>query len=431
MSSAREHSFWPGQRSIALRANRVRHKLSEKEGYLRIFTIFIAIVFASIAPRMSAQELIFTNPLNADRTPEVIEVPLQQVLEHLHVLSAQASAIVAEDSATHERIPDQLYSSTIGAPPDKLLLLVQLHAHTSQRIVFRIGPDATPLRAQVFGREAAERKDDFAWENELVAYRIYGPALEATGEITSGIDVWSKRIPNFVIDNFYKRDAEGARTHDPSLSYHKDNGQGLDSYEVGKSRGCGGTAVFADGKLIVSKNYTKFHMLSSGPIRFAFEVTYAPWIANGLRGNANGVMVTETKRITLDAGTHLNRIESTYTFDGQSSLDLAAGIAVHQGASAEFPVPGSIASVWDTPQIPSAGRIATGLVTDSRQHAKTVDAAGHALMVFTRHSGETFTYLAGSGWSKADMPTAESWNSYLKQQLDLLEHPVTMQWAKR
>ena len=391
---------------------------------MRIFGALITAVLVFAGPRGSAQELILQNPLNVDRPQEVIELPLQQVLDHLHLAPAQAAAIVAEDAATHERIPGQLYSGTFNAPPDQLLVLVHLPAKGRQRIRFRVDPNATKTEPLVFGREAPERKDDFAWENQQVAYRIYGPALEATGEITSGIDVWSKRIPNFVIDSFYKRDAEGARTHNPALSYHKDNGVGLDSYEVGKSRGCGGTAIFADGKLIVSKNYTSLRMLADGPIRFAFEVTYAPWIANG-------VTVTETKRITLDAGTHMNRIESTYTFDGASTLDLAAAIAVHQGASAEFPVDGSIASVWDTPQLASAGRIATGLVADPQQHAKTIAAAGHALMVFTRHSGEPFTYLAGSGWSKADMPTAADWDSYLKLQLSLLEHPIANRWSKR
>lgn len=391
---------------------------------MRIANVTCAIVLSVVAPAALAQELVLSNPLAVDRLQEVIEVPLQQVLDHIHIAPARAADIVAEDAATHQRIPDQLYSGVLKAPPDKFLLLVQLPSHGKERISFRVDPNAPKTPALVFGRDAPERKDDFAWENQQVAYRIYGPALEATGEITSGIDVWSKRIPNFVIDSFYKRDAEGARTHNPALSYHKDNGVGLDSYEVGKSRGCGGTAVFADGKLIVSKNYTKLHMLADGPIRFSFEVTYAPW-------NANGVMVTETKRITLDAGTHMNRIESTYTFDGAATLDVAAAIAVHEGAAAEFPVEGSIASVWDTPQIPSAGRIATGLVADPRQHAKTMAAAGHALMVFTRHSGEPFTYLAGSGWSKADMPTAADWDDYLKLQLDLLEHPVAMRWAKR
>ncbi len=95
----------------------------------------------------------------------------------------------------------------------------------------------------------------------------------------------------------------------------------------------------------MSKNYTNMRILGNGPIRFSFEVLYAPW-------DANGVSVSETKRITLDAGTHLNRIESTYTFAGTRTLDLAAGIAVHENAGVEFPVNGSIASVWDTPRTP-------------------------------------------------------------------------------
>lgn len=384
----------------------------------------IAILLASIAPGAMAQRLILTNPIDVDRGQQVVEVPLKQVLSHLHLSLAKAQSIVAVDSATGQRIPDQLYSSVPDASPDVLLLLVQLPAHGEQRISFKVDHNAPPQTALVFGREAAERKDDFAWENEYVAYRVYGPALQATGEIASGIDVWSKRVPNFVIDNFYKRDLEGSRTHNPALSYHKDNGQGLDSYYVGPTRGCGGTAVFADGKLFVSKNYTKMRMLGNGPIRFAFEVSYAPW-------DANGTSVSETKRIILDAGTHLNKIESTYTFDGAKPLDLVAGIAVHEGASAEFPVKDGVAAVWDTPQTASAGRIATGLVAETSEHARTLDAAGHALMIFTRHSGEPFTYYAGSGWSKADMPTAKDWDAYLVQQLNLLQHPITTRWVKK
>ncbi len=391
---------------------------------MRAFSPLLAIVFAVITQQGSAQKLLIANPLNADRSQEVLELPLQRVLDHLHLPPAQATSIIAEDSATGKRIPTQLYGSNPDAPPNLLLLLVQLTANGRQLIRFRIDANAQIIPALVFGREALERKDDFAWENELVAYRIYGPALQATGEITSGIDVWSKRIPNFVIDNFYQRDAEGSRTHNPALTYHVDNGQGLDSYYVGPSRGCGGTAIFSGGKLFVSKNYTQLRMLGNGPIRFSFQVSYAPW-------NANGIEVSETKTVTLDAGTHMNRIESTYTWAGSKALDIAAAIAVHEGANAEFPVEGSIASVWDTPQIPSAGKISTGLVALPSQHARTLATAGHALLIFNRHSGEPFTYLAGSGWSKADMPTATDWNHYLKLQLDMLQHPITTRWVKR
>jgi len=381
----------------------------------------IAAIFIATAVSATAQELLLTNPLPEDRTQEVVEIPLQQVAAHLHLSPAQYTSIVAFDAANNERIPYQLYASDPAAAPDQFLILVDFAAHATQRVELRLDPTAPSQQSLVFGREAPERKDDFAWENQQVAYRIYGPALQATGEITSGIDVWSKRIPNFVIDSFYSRDAEGARTHNPALSYHKDNGIGLDSYLVGPTRGCGGTAVFADGKLIVSKNYTTLKVLANGPIRFSALVSYAPW-------DAAGTIVTETKRITLDAGRHMNRIESTYTFDGGKLLDLAAGIAVHEGATAEFPIEGNIASVWDTPQLESAGKITTGLIAAPGQHAKTVAAAGHALLVFSRRSGQPFTYLAGSGWSKADMPTAADWNSYLKLQLRMMQHPVQIGW---
>jgi len=54
--------------------------------------------------------------------------------------------------------------------------------------------------------------------------------------------------------------------------------------------------------------------------------------------------------------------------------------------------------VWDTPQKPSAGRIATGLLSLPAQPAATMTATNHALMSFERHSGESFEYFAGSGW---------------------------------
>jgi hypothetical protein len=65
------------------------------------------------------------------------------------------------------------------------------------------------------------------------------------------------------------------------------------------------------------------------------------------------------------------------------------------------------------------------------EQARTTTAANHALMIFKRHSGESFTYFAGSGWSKADMPTQEDWNMYLVRFEEMQEHPVASHWTKR
>ena len=403
-------------------SSRLRHRLLIYF-YLCFCATSLAVMLAH--PTVAwAQQLRLTNPTNINRTEEVVDIPLDQIGRHLHFSASQMRSLVATDAATRHRIPSQLYSSRPSADPDILLLLVKLPPKVTMNVGFSLDPAAMPQEPLVFGRAIPERKDDFAWENKLVAYRIYGPALEATGEISSGIDVWSKRIPNFVVNSFYKQDHEAAVTHNSALSYHNDNGIGLDSYDVRSSRGCGGTAVWADGKLNVSKNYTAAKILAAGPILFEFEVSYAPWLAGGR-------MVTETKRISLDAGSHLNKIVSTYTFDGESPLELAAGIAIHEGGAVSIPVGKSIAAVWDTPQKVSAGRIATGLVSLPAEHATTMTAANHALMIFRRHSGESFTYFAGSGWSKADMPTQEDWNAYLIRFEELREHPVAVTWTKR
>jgi hypothetical protein len=382
----------------------------------------IPAMIAALQTSAWAQQLRLTNPLTIDRGDEIVEIPLKQVAERLHSTPAQLQALIAIDDKTRRRIPTQLWSDRPRAEPDSLLLLVNLSAQGALNVVFHLDPEATPQKSLVFGRAAPERKDDFAWENEVVAYRMYGPALEATGEISSGIDVWSKRIPNFVVDEFYKRDHESAIAHNPALSYHKDDGVGLDSYAVEPLRGCGGTAVWNDGKLEVSKNYTTAKIIATGPIRFEFEVSYAPWLAGE-------TMVAETKRITLDAGSHMNKIVSTFTFDGSASLELAAAIGIHEGADTTLLAAKSIASVWDTPQDPSAGRIATGLVTLPGEHAKIITAANNALMLFERRSSEPFTYFAGSGWSKADMPTQAAWNAYLDKFQQLHEHPITLNWS--
>ena len=384
----------------------------------------LSVMFAVLPTGGWAQHLRLTNPTSIDRNEEVVEFPLKQIVAHLSFSGTQLQSLVVTDAATKQRIPSQLYSGRPDADPDTLLLLVKLPAKGAMNVAFSLDSDAPPQEPLVFGRAIPERKDDFAWENKVVAYRIYGPALEATGEISSGIDVWSKRIPNFVVNSFYRQDHEAAMTHNSALSYHNDNGIGLDSYDVGPSRGCGGTAVWADGKLNVSKNYTVARILATGPIRFEFEISYAPW-------QAGGKMVSETKRITLDAGSHLNKIVSTFSFDGDSRLELAAAIAIHEGGEVTLPVGKSIASVWDTPQKPSAGRIATGLVSSPAEHATTMTAANHALMIFERYSGESFTYFAGSGWSKADMPTHADWEAYLVRFLELQEHPIAVTWTRR
>ena len=80
----------------------------------------------------------------------------------------------------------------------------------------------------------------------------------------------------------------------------------MDMYQVGPSRGCGGTGIWDGKQLHVARNYHTWRILANGPIRAIFELTYDTWAANG-------VYVTEVKRFTVDAGHNLDLIESTFT----------------------------------------------------------------------------------------------------------------------
>jgi len=143
---------------------------------------------------------------------------------------------------------------------------------------------------RVYGRFVRERYDDFAWENDRVAHRMYGPALETWQKeplTSSTVDVWLKRTRKLIVNDWYMVD-----------DYHRDRGEGADFFSAGKSRGCGGSGLWRDGKLVVTGNFRESKVLANGPIRLVFELTYPGF---------------EKKRITLDAGQNFNKFETSYS----------------------------------------------------------------------------------------------------------------------
>ena len=88
-----------------------------------------------------------------------------------------------------------------------------------------------PEEQKVMAREVPERADDFVFENNLIAGRFYGKALE--GNPTSpGIDIWVKLPGALVANDWY---AEAIKPGNGNY-YHKDHG-GKDCYKVAVSLG--------------------------------------------------------------------------------------------------------------------------------------------------------------------------------------------------
>lgn len=275
---------------------------AKKRGIAMLLALWGAVAGAATAvpaeDRDAAPlELAVSNPLTLARHDEVLSLPLVDVLRRRPQWRSHPLAARLADA--NGWLPVQLYASDGGSVPDRLLVQLDIAPHATERL--EIVPASAPaLPDPMYARLVPERDDDFAWENAQVAYRIYGTALEKTGQVFPGIDVWSKRPPRHVIDAWYERDAEGQRSNDPSMSYHVDHGDGLDSYGVGRTPGAGGTAGWLNGAPVSSRNASKVRITAMGPVRLRFEVDYPAWRI----GNAT---LHQHKVITLDAGAHLNR----------------------------------------------------------------------------------------------------------------------------
>lgn len=258
-----------------------------------------------------------TNPANFRRDCETVEIDLPgKVSELLAYHPEDGKKFFAVMDGFSSRILDsQFYSTGTGFQPvAKLLFQVDLAPYET-RTYFVL--DASALAAipppivKTFARFVPERFDDFAWESDRIAHRAYGQALiKAEGTISSGNDVWIKKNRGLIVDTMY------ATKH-----YHEDNGEFMDDYRVGRSRGCGGLGIWDGKKLHISSNYRNWKLITTGPIRSVFELTYDAWDAG------NGRKVSEVKRFSIDAGSWLTKETTVLSSEDKSPLTIGVGLA--------------------------------------------------------------------------------------------------------
>jgi unsaturated rhamnogalacturonyl hydrolase len=351
-----------------------------------------------------------TNPSRAPRAAETVAVKLADARKLAPTLEAAKLVVV---DAANKPVASQLVDMDGDDTPDEIVFQVDLGPGETKTLTLEPGTRRTPGRDEfkVYGRFVRERHDDFAWENDRIAHRMYGPDLETWKKeplTSSGIDVWCKRVRRLLINDWYMTD-----------DYHQDGGEGADFYSVGKSRGCGGTGIWAGDKLALSRNFTTSRVLANGPIRLVFELDYAPFEAGGLK-------VSERKRVTLDAGQSFDRYESTFTVvEGKPGpLQVAVGIAKHPGGTAELDRKGGWLRSWE-PLKPGNGSLgcavvaAPGLVVDGKE------TDSDHLVILKAQPGVPLVYHAGFGWDKSgDVADAAAWNKKVESLARELAAPV-------
>ena len=294
----------------------------------------------------------------------------------------------------------QLVDMTGDDEPDELVFQADFAPGEVKRFNLRLGQrhPAAPAEYKAYGRFVRERHDDFVWENDLVAHRMYGPDLETWAKdplVSSGIDTWAKRVPKLVVNEWYMTD-----------DYHQDSGQGADFYGVGKSRGCGGLGVWLGGKLSSSRNFTRSRVLANGPIRLVFELSYAPWELPG------GAHISETKRIILDAGTPFNRFESTFT-GHKGALPVAIGIAKHAGGAVQVDSASRSMRVWEPVKDTkgtASGNLGCAVVLNPGASLEAQATDLDYLAVTSTDMTGQIAYRVGSAWDRAGhVRDADAW----------------------
>lgn len=257
----------------------------------------------------------------------------------------------------------------------------------------------------VFCRQVPERADDFAWENDLVAFRAYGPALRGKTE-DSGIDVWQKRVPYPIINHWYADNAAGK-------PYHIDRGEGLDAYHTGSSRGTGGTALWVKDRLVTAGPYRTWRISAQESMHAEFTLTYT------YPATATDLPIEEIKDFSIKAHEPWFTVVSTFTRGGQpvSNLTIAIGVTTHDGQGkvtldplgrwlmVEESIQGQL--LWTGLALP-----VTAQLREVRQ--PIAKDASHALGILTTDESGVVRYRAGYGWAKAGRITsAAEWQHVL------------------
>ncbi|GAA4295996.1 DUF4861 family protein [Aestuariibaculum suncheonense] len=354
------------------------------------------------------------NTLNIDRTFETIE------LSNTFLKLERLDNIGIRNSQTGDFVVTQMVDTNADGLSDQILFQPQLSANSE--IIYdivSITDTITPKAETVcYSRFVPERTDDYAWENDKVAFRVYGPTAQKlaeegdpAGTLSSGVDAWLKRVSYPVIDKWYKETTEGTG------SYHQDTGEGLDNFHVGVSRGVGGIAAKIDSMFYISKNYTKWKTITNGPIRTSFYLEYETW-------NAAGHVISESRIINLDRGNNLSKF--TLTINGIQ--DIYAGLTLHEK---DGKVSGNTNMGWVSYWQPHGdSELGTAIVADKNTFLafETYDTEAKDLSNAFAHlkvENNQVVYYAGFGWKKSNQfETKEQWENYLNTFSECINTPL-------
>jgi hypothetical protein len=370
-----------------------------------IFLYLVIIILAGCSSTKKSIEI--SNMGSFDRNDEIIEIKDKEFLQ----LFEESEEWILKNNH-NEEVANQLIKNENG---DIEAFIFQVSVPTNKKVAYYLKKgNPSPVIPKTFARFVPERKDDFAWENDLAAYRMYGPALAAENP-SNGVDLWLKRTKELIVDTFYFKELQKGQ------SYHVDHGKGLDCYKVGHTLGAGGIAPFWNDSLWVGNFFNRYEIHYVGPLQSKFSLFY-----DSIK--VGDKFYQEKLTITVSAGALLNKAEVTFTGE-QQLLPLAAGIFLHENTgklsiNKEKGIAAYCEDAVSDAKVPS-GRNYVGVFVPAPVKEAMVKN-NHALLVSEYQPGNTFIYYFGGGWNKWGFPTDDDWISALNRFAESYRSPLAV-----
>lgn len=406
----------------------------------KVFALAFITLLAACSPKQSTDFIITVSNDQAFDREELVEVPISDISKQVRLVDEEQYIVL---DAKGDQVPYQITYD------DNLLFPVTIKAGAEAVYTISVG---RPIKVEssVYGRHYPERLDDIAWENDRIAFRTFGPALQHKGERDFGYDVWVKRVPELVIEQRYatalspytqdeiarlrkaRKHAEANELYN-TISYNVDHGNGLDCYKVGATLGCGTAALMQGDDLIYPYCWKEHEVLENGPLRFTVKLTYNP-ITVGKE------QVVETRIISLEKGSQLNKTIVSYA-GLTKTTPIATGLAIHPQHPNAYVLEADKGYIAYSDLTDNAnngnGVIYVGAVMPqnvkkattiafSDKEAKERSALGHALAISNYRPGTNYTYYWGASWSKYGFILMEEWTQYLDLYAQRVRHPLSI-----
>ncbi|WP_262886031.1 DUF4861 family protein [Sunxiuqinia indica] len=243
------------------------------------------------------------------------------------------------------------------------------------------------------------RGKEIAWENDRIAFRAYGPAVQH--QIGNGIDVWAKSVDYPILDKWYELNAQGK-------DYHTDRGEGCDFYNMGFKRGCGGLAVWINGKPYPSETFDSYKIRRNYSNKIEFQLNYNTWDVPDLE-------LQESKIIEMKKGTNLFKVTSTLKCEQDKELTIAIGLTTFGNPEIYQDKKHGLLSVWESIN-DEYGELGTAVLIDPEKFVGFASFDGDEFILIKVKTNIPFSYYSGAGWEKSEFfKNNHDWKKYIKE----------------